>query len=814
MAGANRTPHQDTSFQDTRQEKIPARDPLAHSDAPLAPDYAIHREDLGIAASPNAPPNATGSLDARHYERLLATSASLAGAPDLQTFAQTLLAAGLEFADAARAVLVVDLDSAWSVVASAQRSPPAFQAHSATPLASAQESRQLQVDPVLHAIRTRRTHFQPANPNTAPSQPGIFCAPLLYAGQVMAILYLEKPGAPYTELAVQMVARITQQAAPRLHTLQEMERLAELVQLRREMTEALRASEERFRSIFNSSPVMIFLTDSAGRLIMVNDYWLHALGYTRVEAVSRPIGDFSTPTGQMLLAQQLHPTVEPGHQYENLPVQFVRRNGALLDALVSGVILHSEVEGFSQCLSFAIDMTAHRQAEQELDRYRRRLEELVRERTHELSAANRQLEQDILRRKAAEAQLLRSQQFLQATIDALSEKLAILDAQGAIVALNSSWRTQPGPSGYERGAQPARAYSPAELAYWQGYQVGADYLTALKGISPPADADTTATDATRPVDDDVVQAVERGLDALQRGTQNFFQVVYQLHTPEDLVHGPATAEQTASPAQDAPVAPEIGHAPAANQAPANDQPPQNWYSLRAMRFQSGGETYIAVAHDDVSDRKRAEQALLEAAAVNERHRLARELHDSVTQALYSMALFVDATRLALDAGQVTRASDNLLELRGMSRGAMEYMRALIFELHPPELAEIGLVGALREYLKNYQHRTQISVDFQINGEERAYPVRTESEIYRVAQEALNNCFKHARADHVAVTLRYDNGGLDLTITDNGQGFQTELAHLSGGMGLRGMRERMRSIGGRIAVESRPSHGATIRVSMQ
>jgi PAS domain S-box-containing protein len=656
----------------------------------------------------------------------------------------------------------------------------------------------------------------------------VLCAPLFFDGRVIAVLYLENPmetspghslatsgtaiagtargqmsGTSYSELAVQLIARLLQQAAPRLHSLMEMERLAELIQLRREMTEALRTSEERFRSIFNSSPVLIFLTDVEGRLIMVNDYWLQALGYSRLEAVSHAIGEFCSPSGRTLLAQQIQSDPRPGHQFENLPIQFVRRNGALLDALVSGVILHSEVEGYNQCLSFAIDMTAHRRAEQELDRYRRRLEELVRERTQELSAANRQLEQDILRRTAAESQLLRSQQFLQATLDALSEKLAILDASGAIVALNSSWHggiqgtlsaTEADSSSSSQSARrggirrTSRANEAGQLAYWHGYQIGADYLTALRGDVSSSAGRATRIDSAKVgerfgVEPEVVADVEAGLALLLTGEEAFFQMLYRLGLP------------------------------GAEADPASPLRRQTWYSLRAIRFESGGETYIAVAHDDVTDRKEAEEALLEAAAVNERHRLARELHDSVTQALYSMALFVDATRLALDVGQMERAVDNLVELRAMSRGAMEDLRALIFELHPPELAEIGLVGALREYLKNYQHRTQIDVRFEISGEEHALPVRTESELYRVAQEALNNCFKHARAQQVMVSLHYQTDALEMTIADNGQGFDVELAHLSGGMGVRGMMERIRTIGGRLDVESAPQQGAQVHVRM-
>lgn len=202
----------------------------------------------------------------------------------------------------------------------------------------------------------------------------------------------------------------------------------------------------------------------------------------------------------------------------------------------------------------------------------------------------------------------------------------------------------------------------------------------------------------------------------------------------------------------------------------------------------------------------------ETAALAERARLARELHDSVTQALYSVNLYADATRLALSSGKTDVAAENVRQLRSLAREAMSDMRLLIFELRPSILEEAGLVGALQARLEAVEARSGFQTAFQVEGERYLSP-SVEAELYRVAQEALNNVIKHAQARRVTVHLRFSEERLCLIIQDDGIGFDLETARQSGGLGLHSMEERVQQIGGNLTLETAPGKGTTLRIEV-
>jgi PAS domain S-box-containing protein len=220
---------------------------------------------------------------------------------------------------------------------------------------------------------------------------------------------------------------------------------------------------------------------------------------------------------------------------------------------------------------------------------------------------------------------------------------------------------------------------------------------------------------------------------------------------------------------------------------------------------------------DITERKRAEEALeeqsREQAVAAERSRLARELHDSVTQALYSVTLYAEATRLALAAGKQEVATENLRELHNMAREAMVDMRMLIFELHPPVLEEEGLVAALQARLAAVESRARLQTEISVKGERRL-PIAVEEVLFRIALEALNNVNKHAGAQQVTVDLKFEDEDTYLEIRDDGVGFDPVLARGSGGMGLLGMEERMQQIHGSLVVESAPGCGTTVRATVR
>ena len=196
----------------------------------------------------------------------------------------------------------------------------------------------------------------------------------------------------------------------------------------------------------------------------------------------------------------------------------------------------------------------------------------------------------------------------------------------------------------------------------------------------------------------------------------------------------------------------------------------------------------------------------------ERQWLARELHDSVTQALYSVTLYAEAARMALAEDRREIASQNLDELQGMAREALFEIRLLIFELLPPILENQGLSAAIQVRLASVEGRAGLQTDLDVHGERRL-PLDKEEDVYRIVLEALNNVVKHARAKHVTVRVRFDDDSLSIEIQDDGRGFDPNDATDRGGMGLQSMRERAERIDGELEIDSKPGRGSTLRLTV-
>jgi len=217
---------------------------------------------------------------------------------------------------------------------------------------------------------------------------------------------------------------------------------------------------------------------------------------------------------------------------------------------------------------------------------------------------------------------------------------------------------------------------------------------------------------------------------------------------------------------------------------------------------------VAVAIENARLYQQAQQL----AVMEERNRLARDLHDSVTQAVYSVTLYAEAATRLLSAGQVEMATEHLRELRATSQQALKEMRSLIYELRPPVLEKEGLVAALHARLDAVEGRAGVKTQFLVEGD-GTLPAGVERELYHIAQEALNNALKHAEAGSIKLRLRIDDRAAMMEIEDDGKGFDQAAAEECGGMGLRGMRERVASLGGILTVESRLGEGTRLRVEV-
>jgi signal transduction histidine kinase len=232
------------------------------------------------------------------------------------------------------------------------------------------------------------------------------------------------------------------------------------------------------------------------------------------------------------------------------------------------------------------------------------------------------------------------------------------------------------------------------------------------------------------------------------------------------------------------------------------------FSEEDIRIMSLFADQAAIAIQNTKLHQKTEQL----AVLEERQRLARELHDSVSQSLYSLNLYTDAARLAISKGHTQQAENNLNELRNLIREAMLDMRLLIFELHPPLLEKEGLATALRTRLESVEARSGIKTNF-ITNEERRLSINTEAELYRIAQEALNNAVKHSKAQNISVNLHFGEDKFRMIIWDNGIGFDTNILEQSGGMGLRGIEARVKRINGKSDITSKQGEGTQLLVEI-
>jgi PAS domain S-box-containing protein len=218
---------------------------------------------------------------------------------------------------------------------------------------------------------------------------------------------------------------------------------------------------------------------------------------------------------------------------------------------------------------------------------------------------------------------------------------------------------------------------------------------------------------------------------------------------------------------------------------------------------------IGVAVENARLFQRAEQL----AVMEERQRLARELHDSVTQAVYSATLLTETARRAASAGNLRQVQGYLEELGAITEQALKEMRLLIYELRPPALEQEGLVGALQRRIDAVEGRAGMQARLRVEGEVKIEP-SVEEALYRIGQEALNNALKHAAAQAITVHIQARDDWIEMTIADDGQGFDPGTASERGGMGLLTMRDRAEQVGGALTVLSSSGHGTAVKVTVR
>ena len=195
----------------------------------------------------------------------------------------------------------------------------------------------------------------------------------------------------------------------------------------------------------------------------------------------------------------------------------------------------------------------------------------------------------------------------------------------------------------------------------------------------------------------------------------------------------------------------------------------------------------------------------------ERQRVARELHDEAGQALTQIMMNLARTRDALP-GDATEVRDRLSQSRSLAEQALAEIRRLIYELRPEVLDQLGLVPALRSYVKSRLEAASMSVRLRFRGLDDQLSPQVEITLFRVIQEAITNILRHSGASTVNIEMAGEKSEIIVTIEDDGRGFDVEAVFEdSESWGLRGMRERVASLGGELSIQSEVGHGTRLQV---
>lgn len=204
----------------------------------------------------------------------------------------------------------------------------------------------------------------------------------------------------------------------------------------------------------------------------------------------------------------------------------------------------------------------------------------------------------------------------------------------------------------------------------------------------------------------------------------------------------------------------------------------------------------------------------QAAVLQERQRMARDLHDSVSQSLYSLVLLAEAGRRFAGGGEPQHLEEVLTRLGETAQQALKEMRLMVYEMRPLALQKVGLLGALQQRLDAVEMRAGVAAQLVVEGHLNLPPI-VEEELYRIAQEALNNALRHAGATRTTVRIYRDDAMMvEVAIIDNGVGFDSEQAGDRAGLGLSSMRQRAARIGGKLDIFSNRGAGTTVRIQVQ
>lgn len=237
----------------------------------------------------------------------------------------------------------------------------------------------------------------------------------------------------------------------------------------------------------------------------------------------------------------------------------------------------------------------------------------------------------------------------------------------------------------------------------------------------------------------------------------------------------------------------------------------------SARLPDESQGKLVLVMRDMSAQQRAEKERYQNKLTNyviqaqeeERKRIARELHDGVGQALYSILVGLNVVGQGQLNDPIRQHVNDLVQLTSK---AMEEVKRMALELRPSALDDLGLLPALRSLMKRVEKSFDIHVELHVQGERRRYTAAIETALYRIVQEAMTNTAKYARASQLGIVFDDRDKEIVVTVVDDGVGFEVEKTlHTGKGLGVFGMKERAQLLGGTVDIRSAPDEGTTVIV---
>lgn len=535
----------------------------------------------------------------------------------------------------------------------------------------------------------------------------------------------------------------------------------------------LERSERKYRSLFEDSRDAIFITTREGRIVDLNPAGVELFGYNPVELEEIDVRQLYAESAEREHTAQ---AIENQGFVKDYPVHMRRKDGSEINALITSSIWQDRELNEAGYQGIVRDVTERQHIEAELEKHRHHLEELVQIRTAQAEAelVERQRAQEALQRRIQElstlneiANTISAVTDLKITLEHVACKVAdLFDAPVALITLLDREHSQVKLLALYAGVP--------QLETRRDDAFDLEEVPIFRQVADQNKPLVLAATQSSPL-------ISGMRDLLQNlGTHTILFVPLRVHND---VIGVMTV---------------------------NRDQIESVFSTDEINLAETVASEIATAIENVRLYQQAQAIAVE----QERHRLARELHDSVIQTLYSTVLLASGWRMMAEQGRLDPANTvvHFQQVAEQSEQALKEMRLLLFQLRPPVLEQVGLVGALQQRLDSVERRVSINTSLLTTGDWTMLPPRLEEELYNIAQEALNNALRHAHAKSILVRLDHRERLVVLTVEDNGVGFDSVAS--ASGMGLRNMQERAKEIGAEFSLNTAPQQGTIIQIRLE